>query len=167
MPTYNPASYHNGSVWPHDNSLIAAGLYRYSQFDVANQITQSLLAVAGSDPFGRVSELYCGFARTSDVASAAPVPQPESCSPQAWAAGAIHLLVRAMLGLTPDLERRRLLVYPNLPAALNRIEILSMELFGIEISLSIQRDDIGYRVSGVGPVEITLGSSARSGDEIG
>ena len=167
MPTYNPVSYHNGSVWPHDNSLIAAGLYTYGHVDAANHIADALFAVASSDPIGRVSELYCGFARTSDVASAAPVPQPESCSPQAWAAGAIHLLVRAMLGLTPDLERRRLLVYPNLPSSLNKIEILSMELFGVEISLSIQRDDAGYRVNGVGPVEITLGSSARSAEEIG
>lgn len=167
MPTYNPASYHNGSVWPHDNSLIAAGLYRYSQFDAANHITEALFAAASSDPIGRVSELYCGFARTSDVASEAPVPQPESCRPQAWAAGANHLLVRAMLGLNPDLERRRLLVYPNLPASLNEIEIPSMELFGVDISLSIQRDDTGYRVSGDGPVEITLGSSAPSCNEVG
>lgn len=166
MPTYNPASYHNGSVWPHDNSLIAAGLYRYGQFDAANHITEALLAVANSDPIGRVSELYCGFARTSDVASEAPIPQPESCSPQAWAAGAIHLLVRAMLGLNPELERGRLLVNPNLPASLNEIEIVGMEVFGVDISLSIRRDDAGYRVRGVGPVQIALGPAAPSRNEV-
>ena len=81
MGAYNPISYHNGSVWPHDNALIAAGLMRYGFVAEAQRVALALLEAA--DEFGgRLPELFCGFDRST---SGRPVPFPTSCSPQAWA----------------------------------------------------------------------------------
>ncbi|HKG25273.1 MAG TPA: glycogen debranching N-terminal domain-containing protein, partial [Thermomicrobiales bacterium] len=84
VASYNPMSYHNGSVWPHDNSLIAAGLYRYGHAAAAGQIARALFAAAQTYPQERLPELYCGFAR-QEATDDAPVAYPVSCSPQAWA----------------------------------------------------------------------------------
>ena len=99
MPTYNPMSYHNGSVWPHDNSLIAAGLARYGEMGGLERIAGALFTAAEHLPERRLPELYCGFPRNEEAAADGPVQYPVSCSPQAWAAGAAPLLMRAMLGL--------------------------------------------------------------------
>ena len=82
MGAYNPASYHNGSVWPHDNAIIAAGLMRYGFVEEAQRISTALLDAAEYSE-GRLPELFCGFDREH---FAAPVPYPTACSPQAWAA---------------------------------------------------------------------------------
>ena len=84
-------SYHNGSVWPHDNSIIVAGLKRYGQDGRALQVAEDLLAAAVRFPLYRLPELYCGFARDRRYYSM-PAQYPVSCSPQAWAAGSIFLL---------------------------------------------------------------------------
>lgn len=93
--TYNPVSYHNGSVWPHDTTLAISGLGRYGLADHAGRLLDGLLRVARSYR-GRLPELFCGFDETDKPA---PVPYPTSCSPQAWAAASPYELVRAALGL--------------------------------------------------------------------
>ncbi|HZA94480.1 MAG TPA: glycogen debranching N-terminal domain-containing protein, partial [Gemmatimonadales bacterium] len=92
MSTYNPMSYHNGSVWPHDNSLIAAGLGRYGEIEGLERIASALFTAAEHLPDHRLPELYCGFPRNEDAAADGPIQYPVSCSPQAWAAGATSLV---------------------------------------------------------------------------
>jgi glycogen debranching enzyme len=160
MPTYNPMSYHNGSVWPHDNSLIAAGMRAYGRPDLALRIAAALFAVAETDPLWRLPELYCGFHRAEGVASDAPVPYPVSCSPQAWAAGAGPLAVRTMLGLTVDVGRGRLLVDPSLPEWLGSVTIEGMDVLGTRTSMTVRRDGPGYRLSTDGPAELRTAAVA-------
>ena len=96
MGAYNPMRYHNGSVWPHNNALIAAGLMRYGFVEKAQQIALALLDAA--ELFGgRLPDLFCGFDWTN---FAAPVPYPTSCAPQAWAAAAP--LLRSLLRFDPS-----------------------------------------------------------------
>jgi glycogen debranching enzyme len=95
---YDPNSYHNGSVWPHDNALIANGLRRYGLVDEMNRISTAILEAAVHFDH-RLPEVFAGYPR-SEVRE--PVELPGSCSPQAWAAGTVPLLVRAMLGVEPD-----------------------------------------------------------------
>lgn len=102
-PRFNPASYHNGSVWPHDTILGAAGLARYGDREAANRVVGGLLDALES--FGdRLPELFCGFERTLSVV---PVPYPVACSPQAWAAAAPFEMLRIALGLNADVPRGR------------------------------------------------------------
>lgn len=108
---YNPISYHNGSVWPHDNAIIAAGLARYGYVDEAAAIVTAQLEAA--EHFGgRLPELFCGFDRAEFPD---PVPYPAACSPQAWASGAPFLLLRTMLGLEPDVPRSVVHLAPAVP----------------------------------------------------
>jgi glycogen debranching enzyme len=153
MVTYNPMSYHNGSVWPHDNSLIAAGLGRYGEIGGLERIASALFTAAEHLPDQRLPELYCGFPRNEDAAADGPVPYPVSCSPQAWAAGAAPLLMRAMLGLEADPERGTLRVAPALPDWLSRVRIDGLEALGRRFDLEVTRDGAGYRVQSDGPVE--------------
>ena len=97
-PAYNPIGYHTGSVWPHDNSLIAAGMAAYGHHRQAWRVIDALLDAAATDPLARLPELYAGFDRraTPDL-----VPYPTACAPQAWATGAIVLAVQTMLGASP------------------------------------------------------------------
>lgn len=105
---YNPVSYHNGSVWPHDTVLGAAGIARYGFRDQAERILGGLLAA--SEAFGgRLPELFCGFDRSEIPV---PVPYPTSCSPQAWAASVPYEIVRIAVGLEADVPRQRLSTRP-------------------------------------------------------
>jgi len=153
MPNFNPMSYHNGSIWPHDNSLIAAGLSAYGHHDLANKITTALLDASASVPLARLPELYCGFARVGALGDA-PVPYPVSCSPQAWASAAAPLLIRAMLGLEMDLTRCCLAVKPNLPAWLSTITLSGMEVMGQNCELTVRRADSDYVLETDGPIEL-------------
>jgi glycogen debranching enzyme len=98
MAAYNPLSYHNGTIWPHDNSLIAAGLARYGHDDLAWRVIDAQLDAAAVDPDDRLPELFAGFGRrtTTDL-----VRYAVACSPQAWASGAIALYTETLLGLIP------------------------------------------------------------------
>jgi glycogen debranching enzyme len=115
QPAYNPIEYHNGTVWPHDTSLIAAGLARYGRRQDATRLAVALMEAASH--FGyRLPEAFAGYPRT---ATRVPVPYPTACSPQAWAASAPLLLLRLMLGLEPTANG--LTVRPHLPADVNRL----------------------------------------------
>ena len=117
-PAYNPMSYHNGSVWPHDNAIAAAGLKRYG-FDAAtDRIAAGLFDVASGARDFRLPELLCGFQRDG---SSAIVAYPVACIPQAWAATAPFMLVQAMLGISAHAPENRLTVdRPRLPDWLGR-----------------------------------------------
>jgi glycogen debranching enzyme len=118
---YNPMSYHNGSVWPHDNALAAEGLRLYGYPDRAALLLRSLADAAATFPLARMPELFCGFPRRADRG---PVPYPVACSPQAWASGALLHGVRVALGLSTDPLRGCLLFDdPRLPDSVDWLEI--------------------------------------------
>ena len=128
MGAYNPMSYHNGSVWPHDTAIAVAGLLRYRHVPGAVPLAERLaigLLDAGDAFGGRLPELFCGFPRSQ---FACPVPYPTSCSPQAWASAAPLLLVRSFLGLHPHVPHRRLVVSPQLPRAWGRVALTDLRL---------------------------------------
>ena len=162
MATYNPMSYHNGSVWPHDNSLIAAGLGRYGEIGGLERIASALFTAAEHLPDQRLPELYCGFPRDEDAAADGPIPYPVSCSPQAWAAGAAPLLMRAMLGLEVDLDHGALCVAPAFPAWLSRVRVDGLEALGRRFDLEVARDGAEYRVQSDGPIEVKELRSGKS-----
>ncbi|OAN41844.1 glycogen debranching N-terminal domain-containing protein [Mycolicibacterium iranicum] len=131
MTAYNPMSYHNGSVWPHDTAIAVAGLVRYGFIPEAQQISTAL--VEASQHFGgRLPELFCGFDRAE---FRSPVPYPTSCSPQAWAAATPRFILRSLLRLNPDIPQGQVQLSPvvpdrwlplrveNLPLSTNRFEI--------------------------------------------
>jgi glycogen debranching enzyme len=106
---YNPLSYHNGTVWPHDNSLIALGLARYGRWDEAQRIVRRLLVAAAHFDY-LLPEVFAGFARTE---TPFPIAYPTAARPQAWAAGAPVLLLRVLLALEPDRRRQVLETRPD------------------------------------------------------
>jgi glycogen debranching enzyme len=126
MDGYNPIGYHIGSVWPHDNAIIAEGLVRYGYRDQANAIAAAMLEATAYFRDSRLPELFCGFSRGD---SPYPVPYPVACVPQAWAAGSLFQLLRTMLGMRPDAGSRQLdLVAPSLPEWLPEVRIENMRV---------------------------------------
>jgi glycogen debranching enzyme len=122
---YDAEGYHTGSVWPHDNSLIAYGLSRYGFRAEAGLIALAILDAAPHFDY-RLPEVFAGYSREERPA---PVPYPTSCSPQAWAAGAVPLLLRTMLGVEPEPRERRLLIDPALPGGVSA-ELSGVPAFG-------------------------------------
>jgi glycogen debranching enzyme len=136
MGAYNPMSYHNGSVWPHDTAITAAGLMRYAFVEQAQQVALGLLDAAGHFG-GRLPELFCGFDRTEFPS---PIPYPTSCSPQAWAAAAPVLLIRTLLRLQPDLPRAEVQLAPVMPDRMTPLLIDNVPLAEHRLSLHVRRD---------------------------
>ena len=136
-PAYNPMSYHNGSVWPHDNAIAAAGLKRYG-FDAAtNRIAAGLFDVASGARDFRLPELFCGFQRDG---SRAIVAYPVACIPQAWAATAPFMLLQAMLGISAHAPQNRLTVdRPRLPDWLGAVEIRGIRVGSSKVSLAFRQ----------------------------
>lgn len=151
MPTYNPLSYHNGSIWPHDNSLIVEGLRRYGHAAQVLDVVNAIYEASRTYPMRRLPELYCGFAREG-ARSDAPVDYPVSCSPQAWAAGAGFLLLKAMLGLRLDADHARVLVDPFFPTWLDSLTHVDLAAFGETYSVAVQRRQDDYKIGADGPV---------------
>jgi glycogen debranching enzyme len=144
QPRYNPMSYHNGSVWPHDNALIAAGLRRYAHVGGVLQVLGSLVEAALAFEDRRLPELFCGFGRRRGTA---PVPYPVACRPQAWAAGSVFLLLEAALGLEIHGGDRRIVFrQPQLPPWLAWLEIRNLAVGSARIDLSILRGRYGGSV---------------------
>ncbi|MCU1498020.1 MAG: amylo-alpha,6-glucosidase [Acidimicrobiales bacterium] len=137
MARYNPISYHNGSVWPHDNALIAAGLMRYGFVDHAHWVINGLLDVAEAFN-GRLPELFAGIGRDE---LNVPATYPASCSPQAWAAASPLLALRALLRFDPDVPQGRLHLAPVLLPGSERLRV-----GGVQVDK--RRVDIG-RIDGV------------------
>lgn len=133
MASYNPMSYHCGSVWPHDNAIIVAGLTRYGLTRLAQRVTEGLLAAAASQG-GRLPELFAGLART-DVP--VPVSYPTSCSPQAWSAAAPLLLLRSLLRLDPDLAAGSVMVGTALPEPVSRFRLDRVPLGPARVEITV------------------------------
>lgn len=133
MGAYNPASYHNGSVWPHDNAIITAGLLRYGFVAEAQRIATSLFEAAEYSG-GRLPELFCGFSRERLTA---PVPYPTACSPQAWAATTPIRLVTSLMGYDVHVSRGGLWMDPVLPEPFGDLHITNAPLAGGRITIDI------------------------------
>ncbi len=145
MGAYNPMGYHTGSVWPHDNALLAAGLMRYGRVSEAQQVATGILDAARAFG-GRLPELFCGFDRDEFPA---PVPYPTSCSPQAWAAATPVSLLRTLLRFHPDLRCGRLGFDPALPPEMLPFRVGNLALAGSRLSLEV--DVNGWDVHGLPP----------------
>jgi glycogen debranching enzyme len=154
---YNPMSYHDGSVWPHDNSLIGAGLARYRLKEAALRVLTGMFDASQFVELQRMPELFCGFPRRPGVG---PTLYPVACSPQAWAAGAVFLLVEACLGLHINAQAAQVsLDYPLLPQWLHEVRIRNLRVGSATLDLRLHRhgDDVGVNVLGrSGRVEVLV-----------
>ena len=138
-PRYNPMSYHNGSVWPHDNSLIAAGFARYGHKSAIDRVFKGLFDAASYMDLRRLPELYCGFQRGRQRG---PTLYPTACSPQAWAAGTPLLLLQSSLGLEFDPDRNEILLRkPRLPPFLEEVTLRNLRLGQSTVDLMLRRHD--------------------------
>jgi glycogen debranching enzyme len=141
---YNPMSYHNGSVWPHDNALIAAGFARYGRRREAARLLESLFAASTYVDLRRLPELICGFPRQR---SRGPTFYPVACSPQAWAAAAPLYLLQSCLGLSFEAEANRIVFRrPVLPDFLNEITLKGLSLPAGKIYVQVRRANRGFVV---------------------
>lgn len=144
---YNPMSYHNGSVWPHDNALIAAGLARYGFKREALAITVGMFETSRYVDLNRLPELFCGFLRRPDEA---PTLYPVACSPQAWAAGAVFLFLEACLGLRVTAMPKPAISFhaPLLPDFLKEVRIDRLVVGGAHLDLAIRRfrEDVAVHI---------------------
>ncbi len=141
---YNPLSYHNGSVWPHDNAIISAGMARYGHREFAGRILMSLLDVSGSVELQRLPELFCGVDRREGQG---PTLYPVACSPQAWAAGAVFMLLQACLAITIDAKNRRITFdRPYLPQGIPQLSLRDLRVEDSRVSLFLERDSGPVRI---------------------
>jgi len=140
-PRYNPMSYHNGSIWPHDNALIAAGFARYKLKDETIKILTGLFDASIFFDLHRLPELFCGFSRRHGES---PTLYPVACSPQTWASGAVFLLLESCLGLKVlGSEKRVVFSKPSLPESLHQITIQKLRIGTAELDLLITRHEEG------------------------
>jgi glycogen debranching enzyme len=141
---YNPMSYHNGSLWPHDNALIAAGLAHNRKRQYAIQILEGLLQAAGYLRTGSLPELFCGFSREEQLE---PVPYPVACHPQAWSAASIFMMIQAMLGIeVRGFDRKLILDSPAMPAWLDWLKIENLKVGNGHVSLIVRRSPEGTSI---------------------
>jgi glycogen debranching enzyme len=130
-------SYHNGTVWPHDNALAVLGMAHYGQTTAGLPVVTALHSAAAELEFHRLPELFCGVGRGSGPQ---PVLYPVSCSPQAWASGALFMLLQAALGLLPDAPEGVLHIRdPHLPEFLRELTITGLRVGGSRIALQFRR----------------------------
>jgi glycogen debranching enzyme len=134
---YNPISYHNGSVWPHDSALFAAGLANYGLTEYAVDLFDSLFEASGFFEMNRLPELLCGLHRRSGEG---PTLYPVACSPQAWSAGAAFMLLKAALGLSLDYRARQIIFNrPRLPKSTSFLRMEELRLGEASVNLLIKR----------------------------
>jgi glycogen debranching enzyme len=137
QPGYNPVGYHTGSVWPHDNALIAAGMKRAGRHDAADRIASRIFEAAQHSPDFRLPELFCGFDRGL---AEMPVPYPVACSPQAWSAATSLSLLQTMLGMHADAAKDLLeLDRPHLPAWLGKVTVHELQVGERSVDLLFHR----------------------------
>jgi glycogen debranching enzyme len=136
---YNPMSYHNGSVWPHDNALIGLGLARHGETAGSERILTALFEASRAVEASRLPELMCGFSRQMGEA---PTLYPVACSPQAWAAGSVFLLLQGLLGLSIHAERRQVrLRRPRMPNFLTSLTIRHLQVGDGELDLFLDKSE--------------------------
>jgi glycogen debranching enzyme len=135
---YNPMSYHNGSIWPHDTALAAAGLARYGRRDGAVRLLSQMFEAAVQFD-SRLPELFCGFER---FAGEAPVSYPVACLPQAWAAGSLFMMLEACLGISIDGARREVHIdRPQLPVGIDHLRIERLAVGDASLTVEFHRVD--------------------------
>ncbi|MDP2726524.1 MAG: amylo-alpha-1,6-glucosidase, partial [Dehalococcoidia bacterium] len=136
-PRYNPLGYHMGTIWPHDNSIIAMGFKRYGFEEEIDEVATALYDACRAFDYYRLPELFCGVPRTRYNV---PVRYPIACSPQAWAAGSMLQLLQAILGLEPNAPEEELsIVSPRLPSWLERIRLSNLSVGKSKVDLIIHR----------------------------
>ena len=134
---YNPMSYHNGSIWPHDSAIVAAGLARYGYKEAAGKILTGLFDTSIRVDLHRIPELFCGFSRRR---GRAPTLYPVACSPQAWASASVFLLLQACLGLQIDAAGKRVFFEgPYLPDSLENVRIRNLQVGTGSVDLTLYR----------------------------
>ena len=136
-PAYNPMGYHIGSIWPHDNALIALGLRSLGLIDQALEVAQGVIDMTLRQPYFRPPELFCGHERFAD---SEPVQYPVACSPQAWATGSIFQLLQMMANLVPDIPSNCLrIIDPALPDSLNHLSLHNLRVGTTLLDLEFER----------------------------
>lgn len=146
QPRYNPMSYHNGSIWPHDNAIVADGMARYGWKEEAGRILEALFHMGRFTELGRLPELFCGFERRPDQG---PTFYPVACSPQAWAAASIFSLLRSCLGLTIRASSREIhFSRPYLPEFLQTVRIRNIAVGDgtIDFAAVRHKNDVSIQV---------------------
>jgi glycogen debranching enzyme len=136
-PNFNPMSYHNGSVWPHDNAIIALGLRRAGYGDLAARLTEAMCQSGFRFSDARLPELFCGFARDQRFNSS-PAAYVVSCSPQAWAAGALFMFIESLLDIGPGGDKVDLA--PVLPPMFNRISLRNLRIGARRVDVNVTRN---------------------------
>lgn len=159
QPHYNPMSYHNGSIWPHDNAVLAAGAARYGSKSLVARMLEAQLEASIYFNRQRLPELFCGFTRRPGEA---PTGYPVACSPQSWAAGAGFLLLGACLGIQIDAAQRRIIFRePLLPRFLDEVTIHGLAVGQATLELKVHRysSTVGVDVRRrTGPIEVVVQS---------
>ena len=143
---YNPMSYHNGSIWPHDNALIAAGFASYGFDDLGLRLFEAMLGASETVDLHRLPELFCGFSRRPGEG---PTLYPVACAPQSWAAAAVFMLLGSALGITIDGARGEVsLTHPVLPPAIGDLRITGLEVGSGRVDLLLENHphDVGLTV---------------------
>jgi glycogen debranching enzyme len=136
---YNPMSYHNGSIWPHDNALIAAGLARYGFKEAATRILSALFDASQFMELDRLPELYCGFERRNGEG---PTLYPVACNPQAWASASVFFVLQSVLGARIEAANHRLYFdNPHLPKSIHRMQIKNLRVNSSIVDISLIRHD--------------------------
>ncbi len=136
-PAYNPMGYHIGSVWPHDNSLIAMGMRSHSLVKQSLRIAQGLIDMTIAQPYNRPPELLCGYEHDG---FSLPIQYPVACSPQAWATGSIFQLISLMVNLVPDAPNNQLrIIDPSLLNSINRLSIQNLRIGQTLLDLEFER----------------------------
>ena len=154
---YNPMSYHNGSVWPHDNALIAVGLAQIGAKGAVNRIFSALFDAATDMDLNRLPELFCGFQRARNRG---PTRYPVACTPQAWASAAPFCLLQAALGLEIDPAAEQLrLRNPRLPKFLDEVILRNLQVGDSSVDIAVRRDGEAVSVSvlrALGAIDVSV-----------
>lgn len=138
-PRYNPMSYHNGSVWPHDVALIGAGFARYGFGEYVEKLTMGIFDASQHFEFLRLPELFCGFDRRRGEG---PTNYPVACSPQAWAVGSLYMMLQSCLGLEIRTQEKNMVFHnPRLPKELDYLEIKNWKMDRKAVTLKVKRQE--------------------------
>jgi glycogen debranching enzyme len=154
---YNPMSYHNGSIWPHDNALIALGMSRYGLHEHVDKVFEAMLAAASYMDLRRLPELYCGFRRRPGAGSTL---YPVACSPQAWASGALFLMIQALLSIEFQPAAKEIRFRnPRLPPSIDQLILRQFNMSGALVDIELQRSGthVSMRVlRSAGEVQVSM-----------
>ena len=136
---YNPMAYHNGSIWPHDNAIISASVCHSPSKTLAHRILSAQLDASTFFDSARLPELFCGFRRREGKA---PTAYPVACSPQAWASGAVFMMIQSCLGLSIDANHSRLILRsPSLPVCVDHLSVCGLRVGKAVIDIEVRRSE--------------------------